>query len=69
LREETFLGTEVWMVKLADRITNLQPPPGHWDAEKIERYREEGRAILNELGKACVYLAERLDLEISKYGG
>jgi (p)ppGpp synthase/HD superfamily hydrolase len=42
------------MVKLADRITNLQPPPGYWDAEKIERYREEGRAILNELGKTCV---------------
>ena len=59
---------EIWMVKLADRIINLQPPPMHWDAEKIERYREEGRAILNELGKACVYLAERLDLKISKYG-
>jgi (p)ppGpp synthase/HD superfamily hydrolase len=57
------------MVKLADRITNLQPPPGYWDAEKIERYREEGRVILNELGKACVYLAERLDLKINKYGG
>ena len=26
---------EIWMVKLADRITNLQPPPGHWNAEKI----------------------------------
>lgn len=25
---------EVWMVKMADRITNLQPPPGHWSEEK-----------------------------------
>lgn len=41
---------EVWMVKLADRITNLQPPPAHWDSEKVERYREEGKLILNELG-------------------
>jgi (p)ppGpp synthase/HD superfamily hydrolase len=21
---------EIWMVKIADRITNLQPPPAHW---------------------------------------
>jgi (p)ppGpp synthase/HD superfamily hydrolase len=25
----------VWMVKLADRITNLQPPPKTWNQEKI----------------------------------
>lgn len=56
------------MAKLADRITNLQPPPGHWDAQKIKQYREEGRVILKELGKACVYLAERLNLKIRKYG-
>lgn len=54
---------------MVERITNLQPPPEHWDAEKIEQYREEGRAILNELGKARVFLAARLNLEISKYGG
>jgi (p)ppGpp synthase/HD superfamily hydrolase len=59
---------EIWMVKLADRITNLQPPPGHWDAEKIARYREEGKLILDELGNACAYLAERLNLKIRKYG-
>jgi len=28
------LPKEVWAVKLADRITNLQPPPAYWDAEK-----------------------------------
>lgn len=26
---------EIWMVKMADRITNHQPPPGHWTAEKF----------------------------------
>ena len=59
---------EIWMVKLADRITNLQPPPAHWDAEKIARYREEGELVLDELGNACAYLAERLKLKIRKYG-
>ena len=26
---------EIWMVKLADRITNLQPPPRHWSKARI----------------------------------
>ncbi len=30
---------EVWAVKLADRITNLQKPPHFWTSEKIEKYR------------------------------
>jgi len=58
---------EIWMVKLADRITNLQPPPGHWRSEKIARYREEGKLILNELEAACPYLAERLKQKIREY--
>ncbi len=58
---------EIWMVKLADRITNLQPPPGHWNSKKIERYREEGRVILSELDIASPYLAERLRQKISIY--
>ncbi len=58
---------EIWMVKLADRITNLQPPPGHWNDKKIERYRDEGRAILSELDHASPYLAERLNQKISVY--
>ncbi len=35
--------TEVWMVKLCDRITNLQPPPKHWNKEKIANYQNEAR--------------------------
>ena len=58
---------EVWMVKLADRITNLQKPPAHWDSEKVERYREEGKLILNELGAASPYLAERLNGKLRTY--
>jgi (p)ppGpp synthase/HD superfamily hydrolase len=58
---------EIWMVKLADRITNLQPPPGHWDAEKVERYREEAQIILDELRSACSYLEARMNRKVKEY--
>ena len=58
---------EIWMVKLADRITNLQPPPGHWGVDKITSYREEGREILNKLGEGCPYLSVRLRQKIAEY--
>jgi (p)ppGpp synthase/HD superfamily hydrolase len=58
---------EIWMVKLADRITNLQPPPGAWDDQKISRYRQEARLILAELGSASPFLAERLGRMIRMY--
>ncbi|MCP4140977.1 MAG: bifunctional (p)ppGpp synthetase/guanosine-3',5'-bis(diphosphate) 3'-pyrophosphohydrolase [Chloroflexi bacterium] len=59
---------EVWMVKLCDRITNLQPPPKHWDRAKIARYQNEARFILEELGEASPFLAERLNTKINNYG-
>jgi len=55
---------EVWMVKLADRITNLQPPPAHWDDAKIAAYRAEARTILDALGGADGWLAARLQGKI-----
>jgi guanosine-3',5'-bis(diphosphate) 3'-pyrophosphohydrolase len=58
---------EIWAVKLADRITNLQPPPPHWTQEKINQYHEEAQIIYNELKDGNAYLAERLKSEISKY--
>jgi (p)ppGpp synthase/HD superfamily hydrolase len=58
---------EVWMVKLSDRITNLQPPPKHWDKEKIRRYKNEAIMILDELGGANSYLSERLKGKIEAY--
>jgi guanosine-3',5'-bis(diphosphate) 3'-pyrophosphohydrolase len=58
---------EVWMVKLCDRITNLQPPPKHWDKEKIANYHNEARLILNQLGEASEFLAERLRMKINIY--
>ncbi len=58
---------EIWMVKLSDRITNLQPPPAHWDKLKIEQYRNEAVFILNSLGEADQFLADRLKSKINDY--
>lgn len=58
---------EVWMVKLCDRITNLQPPPKHWHKEKIAHYQNEARLILDQLGEASEFLAERLKMKIQAY--
>jgi (p)ppGpp synthase/HD superfamily hydrolase len=58
---------EVWMVKLADRITNLQPPPQHWNQEKIIRYREEAIVIYEALKEASPFLASRLADKIKGY--
>ncbi len=58
---------EVWRVKLADRITNLQPPPSHWSTEKKLSYRSEAVTILDALGAASPYLAERLQAKIAAY--
>jgi (p)ppGpp synthase/HD superfamily hydrolase len=59
---------EVWMVKLADRITNLQPPPSHWNDDKIENYRKGAEVIYKELEVASAYLGDRLRVKIDRYG-
>jgi (p)ppGpp synthase/HD superfamily hydrolase len=59
--------TEVWMVKLSDRITNLQAPPKHWQQNKIITYRNEAILILEELGEANFYLGQRLKDKIDQY--
>jgi guanosine-3',5'-bis(diphosphate) 3'-pyrophosphohydrolase len=59
---------EVWAVKLADRINNLQPPPGHWSKDKRLEYQNEARLILEILGEGNTYLAQRLRTLIIEYG-
>ncbi len=59
---------EVWMVKLADRITNLQPPPDYWPREKRTRYRDEARHIHEMLNEASDFLSSRLLTKIEEYG-
>jgi len=58
---------EIWMVKLADRITNLQPPPSYWDREKRKRYLEQAKLILDELRAGSEYLSNRLSEKIHDY--
>jgi (p)ppGpp synthase/HD superfamily hydrolase len=58
---------EIWMVKLADRITNLQVPPDYWKEDKIIRYREEAILIYEALKDASPFLAARLAGKIEDY--
>lgn len=55
---------EIWMVKLGDRISNLQPPPHHWTQERITKYREEAIVIYQDLKDASPCLASRLNDKI-----
>lgn len=61
-------GKEVRMVKMADRINNLQKPPKHWDRAKMKRYRQEARLILDQLGGVHAYIEARLQQKIDDYG-
>ena len=58
---------EIWMVKMADRITNLYHPPFYWTNEKILAYRDEALVIYQELYTANPQLAERLQQKIAAY--
>jgi (p)ppGpp synthase/HD superfamily hydrolase len=58
---------EVWMVKMADRISNLYHPPYYWNNDKIIGYANEGRIILDELGEANELLKMRLQAKIDNY--
>lgn len=58
---------EASIVKLADRITNLQPPPPHWSQEKSEVYAEQAKIILSKLGNSHIYLSTRLKNQINFY--
>ena len=68
LKRIKLLQSEVWAVKLADRITNLQPPPPHWSKERKINYRDEARLIVSELRDGNEYLGRRLEGRIEEYG-
>ncbi|MCB9013452.1 MAG: bifunctional (p)ppGpp synthetase/guanosine-3',5'-bis(diphosphate) 3'-pyrophosphohydrolase [Bacteroidales bacterium] len=61
------LRKEVWAVKLADRITNLQSPPAVWDKEKRTAYNKDAMLILEALKEGNKYLADRLEKKIVEY--
>ena len=58
---------EVWVVKLADRVTNLESPPPAWATTKRRAYLEEARVIHAALGAAHPGLARRLEEKMAAY--
>ena len=58
---------EVQLVKLADRITNLEPPPAHWSKDRRVAYREEAKRIGDVLGASHAALAARLEARRQAY--
>lgn len=61
------LTKEVWAVKLADRITNLQTPPKLWSIEKISEYQKEAIQIGDALKGSNDFLEKRLQEKIVDY--
>lgn len=57
----------IWRVKLADRITNLAPPPAAWSRAKCAAYREEAIAIADALAGASPALDARIRVRIAAY--
>jgi hypothetical protein len=57
----------VQMVKLADRITNLDPAPLFWNRAKRIAYLDEAKFILKEFGEFNKYLADKLQNKINNY--
>ena len=68
LRRIQEAGAVAAMVKLADRITNLQEPPAFWSQEKRKAYQQQAEKILEALGSFHPWLAERLRMKIDAYG-
>ncbi|MEM6299945.1 MAG: HD domain-containing protein [Bacteroidota bacterium] len=58
---------EVWVVKLSDRINNLDPPPHYWNEAKKKAYQEEAMQIYEALGSASPYLSTRILKKIKEY--
>jgi (p)ppGpp synthase/HD superfamily hydrolase len=58
---------EVWAVKLADRITNLQKPPKRWSKSHITEFYYDSVQVLEALREGSEYLAKRLETKIEEY--
>lgn len=61
------LSKEVGMVKLADRITNLQAPPEKWDSTKRKNYLKQAEMMSVEFAGKNDYLNTRLLAKIEEY--
>ena len=59
--------SEIAVVKLADRITNLSAPPHYWTKEKCAAYRIEAGVIADALGFASLTLETRIRARMEAY--
>jgi (p)ppGpp synthase/HD superfamily hydrolase len=55
------------IIKMADRIVNLNPPPKNWKPKKIANYFEESKEIYQLLHPANPALAKRLNEKMEFY--
>lgn len=60
---------EVGIVKLADRISNLQYMHPKWNKNKVKSYIEESVMILENLGHCSKYLNRKLNFYIQNQSG
>ncbi|MBX2840665.1 MAG: HD domain-containing protein [Flammeovirgaceae bacterium] len=60
-------GPEIQLVKMADRITNLQNPPSHWEKDKIKRYHEEPKFIYSKLSGINPEIETRFSEKLEAY--
>jgi (p)ppGpp synthase/HD superfamily hydrolase len=67
LKRIKYEPVEITVVKLADRIVNLQSLPAHWDIAKCRAYLEESKLIFRSLGQSHKLLGDRLKLKIDQY--
>ena len=58
---------EIWLVKIADRISNLYHPPYYWDNEKKINYIKESEIIYGKLNSAGSLISKRLRNKIDNY--
>ena len=55
---------EIWIVKMADKITSLVSPPKNWTLKIMEVYRKDSLQTYEALKPASVFLADRLSVQI-----
>lgn len=67
LRRVLEQSAEIRIVKMADRIVNLQEPPYYWKKEKRLKYQAEARLILEKLQGVHTFIERRLEEKIEAY--
>ncbi len=67
LRRIKLCKPEIALIKLADRIVNLQEKPIQWDNNKLINYKQDAELILEEIGYVSKTLSYRLQQKIENY--